>query len=257
MTWQRKFDFEPGQKISSDQVDQEFNQIIGALNKHDEDISAAGVAAQAAITFAKNYGIGGNAANVTNADNIALTGFYKLNGGLGSSGGPDNGSYLINHLQYSDSSAVQIAYRTGSQGSQLNDIYFRQKNGNPVAWESWIPIYRNNNRVLWEGASMPVASTVITPEIPLDKTVNGWVLVWSDYDPPTSTAKELNYTLTLIHKTQPKKETIHSVGSFLDDTSSKTTTKILTHTNTTITGNDNNSLNTESKDVVLRQILLF
>lgn len=53
-------------------------------------------------------------------------------------------------------------------------------------WRGWKCIYESTNSPLWSGAYYMNASQTVTPSKPLSKCRNGWILVWSDYDPSTS-----------------------------------------------------------------------
>jgi hypothetical protein len=56
---------------------------------------------------------------------------------------------------------------------------------------------------LWQGASFPNGSTTITPSKKLSECRNGWILLWSDYDPsPVSAPNDFHYVQSVIHKGQ-------------------------------------------------------
>lgn len=67
-------------------------------------------------------------------------------------------------------------------------------------WRGWKCIYESTNSPLWSGAYYMNATQTVTPSKALSKCRNGWVLVWSDYDPDTSKPTGADHFTTVIPK---------------------------------------------------------
>jgi hypothetical protein len=117
-----------------------------------------------------------------------------------------------------------------------------------------------SENVLWNGALYMIASQTITPSKSLSECTNGWILVWSDYDVDTLTAKDYNFVYNYV----PKFAYQHSgsCGTYFMVPTSKTNTahKYLYISNTQLTGSDDNvfidtDANIDGSDAVLRYVL--
>ena len=86
----------------------------------------------------------------------------------------------------------------GTSGSVYNNYL---DNG---TWRGWRNIYDANPAPLWgtSGYYMTAGHTV-KPSKKLSECRNGWVLLWSDYDPDTSTSNEKDWVTTIIPKITP------------------------------------------------------
>ncbi|MFL0507131.1 phage tail spike protein [Ureibacillus sp. 179-F W5.1 NHS] len=112
----------------------------------------------------------------------------------------------------------------------------------------------NKQRVLWNGVAFMNASTVITPDVPLQKCPNGWILVWSAYS--SGAANNWNYVYTYIPKSRLGNHTLCTVP--VDEADSNAfTIKALSITHTTITGVANNQSGINAQQAVLRQVLMY
>lgn len=67
-------------------------------------------------------------------------------------------------------------------------------------WRGWKCIYESTNSPLWSGAYYMNATQTVTPSKALSKCRNGWVLVWSDYDPATSKPTGADHFTTVLPK---------------------------------------------------------
>lgn len=168
MPYQRKYDFQPGTSISSNQVDEEFDQLIGGLN----------------------------------------------------------------------------TLETGLNGvdKKINDFLPTQE-------------------TLWTGAALIVSTTTISPTKKLSECRNGWILVWSDYDPGVG-SNDSNFAYTFIPKKiaslqNGKNHNFDMLAMFGDDYV-RMTGKTVNVFDDKITGNDvNNKSANYADDVCLRYVLSF
>lgn len=265
MAWQRIYDFQPGTKISSSQVDTEFDQLIDAVNKNQADIlknnsDIRGIAQLSKIT-ADN---GLMKLNVSATATDVLASLVALGGGL--------------HTFYCIAGCVNnpttnkplrgIAHFTATQGN-FGWVLATDSDGvmwtnyiNNGAWKGWKSLgYDNLGSVpLWEGASMPVGATTITPTKKLSECRNGWILLWSDYDPPTSTEKDVDFVYSYIPKYSgtaiSSKNHSFIVPNFSSDTTTNYCVKKIWVYDTKLVGHDDNaSSTTGANDVVLRAVL--
>ena len=82
----------------------------------------------------------------------------------------------------------------GSSGSIFSN--YKDANG----WKGWKAIYDVGSSVLWSGKLYPNANHTITPSKKLSECKNGWMLLWCDYDPDTSTVNDADFVTTMIPK---------------------------------------------------------
>ena len=71
-------------------------------------------------------------------------------------------------------------------------------------WKGWKCIYDADPAPLWTGklymAGTDSTPQTVTPSKKLSECRNGWLLLWSDYDPDTSTANDADFATTIIPK---------------------------------------------------------
>lgn len=114
---------------------------------------------------------------------------------------------------------------------------------------------------LWNGAKFPVSSDTITPSKKLSECRNGWILIWSDNDPP-NTPNNFDFAFTYIPKAFG---TLHNggactfiIGSYASASSEEFIVKKLYVHNDKLVGNDdNNNATTGTNDSVLRYVLEY
>lgn len=148
----------------------------------------------------------------------------------------------------------------GSSGS----IYSNYKDGN--GWKGWRAIYNVGSPVLWSGKLYPNANHTITPTKKLSECRNGWMLLWSDYDPDTGTANDADLATTMIPKCRYDGEAWNGknflcdvprfYGSATDTSAEKRITKTLAIYDNKIVGNVVNGQG-DRNDVVLRAVYEF
>lgn len=111
--------------------------------------------------------------------------------------------------------------------------------------------------ILWQGASYLNAATTIYPSKKILDCTQGWILVWSDYDPGVG-ANNWDFVFTYIPKEfvplHAGQATMHSVPI---NTAGETVSKILYVYNDRIQGHANNDSNDSIKDVCLRYVIEF
>lgn len=149
----------------------------------------------------------------------------------------------------------------GSSGSVYNN--YKDNNG----WKGWKAIHDVTSNILWSGKLYPNANHTITPSKKLSECRTGWMLLWSDYDPDSSTTNDADFVTTMIPKYRYDGEVWNGktflcdvprfYGSNTDDTSTeKRIMKTLTVYDNKIVGNAINSKG-DRNDVVLRAIYEF
>ncbi|MDE1381244.1 hypothetical protein PVN23_21865, partial [Bacillus licheniformis] len=86
---------------------------------------------------------------------------------------------------------------------------------------------------------------------------NGWILIWSDYDEASATAKDYQWVHTFVHKYQGSKHNGQEVYLPVPQYYTTMTVKTLTVYNDSIVGSDNNTSDSNQKDIVLRYVLAW
>lgn len=127
-------------------------------------------------------------------------------------------------------------------------------------WRGWKCIYESTNSPLWSGAYYMNASQTVTPSKPLSKCRNGWILVWSDYDPSTSKPTGADHFTVAVPKLNgggaawSGQSMVLAIPSALSDSGVLTMAgkKIYIH-DTKITGHAVNKI-APANDVVLRAV---
>ncbi len=136
-----------------------------------------------------------------------------------------------------------------------------------VGWKGWKTIYNVDSNVLWSGVLYPNSNHTITPSKKLSECGNGWMLLWSDYDPDTSTANDADFVTTMIPKHRYDGEVWNGKtfycdiprfhGSNTEDTTTeKRVIKAVTIYDDKIVGNVINNQG-DRNDVVLRAVYEF
>lgn len=132
-------------------------------------------------------------------------------------------------------------------------------------WKGWLCIHEVAAVPLWKhpenGGYYMTANQTVTPSKPIEQCRNGWVLMWSDYDPDTSTTNNADICTTVI----PKRTTIGGtwggqgflcvVPSYMnetEDTGSIYVKKVYVHPDKLVGYAGNNVGN--RRDVVLRAV---
>lgn len=136
---------------------------------------------------------------------------------------------------------------------------------NAGTWRGWKCLVDGTSAPLWkhesDGGFYMTANQTVTPSKPLDKCRNGWLLMWSDYDPDTSTTNNADICTTMIPKRGPTgalwsgQGFLCPVATWMDDATDTDVMhikKVYVH-NTKLVGFAGNNL-TDRRDVVLRAV---
>lgn len=113
---------------------------------------------------------------VTEFKNLS-SGMYTVYSPTGNAGNP-NSSESFRFMCHKTGSANYgwiMAY--GAKGSVYTG-YVDNTN-----WQGWKCLYDANPQPLWTGAQYMIESHTVTPSKALSECRNGWLLLWSDYDP--------------------------------------------------------------------------
>lgn len=137
---------------------------------------------------------------------------------------------------------------------------FQEYNGNADTLDTEIFNLKNITQdTLWSGFMYLQDGQSVNPTKNLASCRNGWILVWSDFD-PSNTVNNWDFVFTYIPKRYPQ---LHSGASMLvtipifqTSTTTGSTVKQFQVNDTTLVGNENNSSSTiGANDVVLRYVL--
>lgn len=263
MSWQRLFTFKPGTKISSKQVNEELDQLIAAVNNieaadKNKDTALRKIAQLSKITSDS----GAVKLNITDTKGDVLTELQKLGQGVHTFyavGGSKN-------LPPSNLSIRGIAHFTSTNYAwvlafdyKLNVFTNFLDSG---TWLGWNPVVTANytQSILWTGAVFVQGNQTIKPTKKLSECRNGWILVWSDYDPsPDNKTNDYDVAYSYIPKNSPfvnGHQNIFTVPSYASGASANYVNKKIRVFNDRLEGfDDNNSSTTGSNDVCLRNVL--
>lgn len=136
---------------------------------------------------------------------------------------------------------------------------------NAGTWRGWKNLVDGTSAPLWkhpsDGGYYMTANQTVTPSKPLNQCRNGWLLMWSDYDPTTSTTNNADICTTLIPKRGPTgalwsgQGFLCPVPTWMDDATDADVMhikKVYVH-NDKLVGFAANQL-TDRRDVVLRAV---
>lgn len=136
---------------------------------------------------------------------------------------------------------------------------------NAGTWRGWKCLIDGTSAPLWkhesDGGYYMTANQTVTPSKPINQCRNGWLLMWSDYDPDTGTTNNADICTTLIPKRGPTgalwsgQGFLCPVATWMDndtDADVMHIKKVYVH-NTKLVGFSANNL-TDRRDVVLRAV---
>ena len=160
-------------------------------------------------------------------------------------------------LCHKTSNVIGWVLAFGTSGSIYANYY---DNG----WRGWKAIYDALPKPLWTGGYYMTGSQTVTPSKKLSECAHGWILLWSDYDPDTSTVNEKDYCTTMIPSRTPTGAKWSSklfycdlpryIGDNLSDMSTeKRCIKQIYISDDKIVGHNSNSQG-ERNDLVLRAV---
>lgn len=134
-------------------------------------------------------------------------------------------------------------------------------------WIGWRTIYDVSPAPLWYGGRYMTADHTVTPSKKLSQCSHGWMLLWADYDPDTSTVNDKDFWTTFIPNRSPSGGVWSSklfysdipryIGDTLTDTSTeKRVIKQFYISDDKIVGHASNNKG-DRTDVVLRAVYEF
>jgi hypothetical protein len=95
---------------------------------------------------------------------------------------------------------LRNGYTAGDYSNATTNYYTLRVDGTGnLLLDGKIVFYAGQNNYLWDGAAYPADGSTITPSKTLAQCPNGWILVWSDFDAP-STANNYNWFTSIVPK---------------------------------------------------------
>jgi hypothetical protein len=196
MSYQRKYDFQAGTRISSNQVDEEFNQLIAAVNQIQSDDISKDIDLRSRVQMSKiTNDSGGVKLSVSDPTKNLLNELINLGVGL-------HTFYCIAGAINNPSVGKPIRGVFHCTGSGFGWIYAQDSNGDSYEnyldnnnWKGW----KTKQAVLWSGAYYLKSDQTVTPTKKLSQCNNGWILVFSDFDTP-STPNDYDFTYVYVPK---------------------------------------------------------
>jgi hypothetical protein len=118
------------------------------------------------------------------------------------------------------------------------------------------PIFTSDDEVLWQGSSYPYGDVSLYPTKKLSECPNGWILIWSDHNPP-STPQNYHWTYSVIPKMAARLPGTNTLFTLPAGESSNThVTKCLLVYDDRVVGRNSN-IDAGADDVALRYIISF
>lgn len=187
MPIQRKYDFKPGTKISSGQVDEEFDQVISQLNQIEFDDKTKDADLRNKAQLRKiTTDDGGVSVYVNQTTDDVLQRILSKGMGL-------HTFYAVagsKNLPPSNISIRGVAQLTNVNFGWVwcidykNQMWTNYLDNN--VWLGWKKLSSQTSEAdqgrLWTGVVYPDQNQTIRPTKKLSECRTGWILVWSDYD---------------------------------------------------------------------------
>ena len=139
------------------------------------------------------YSYGSNSGkNVLTEISNMPQGFHTIYAIGGTSGNPETAeSYRF--FIHKTSTTIGWIYAFGADGSIYSN-YLAGAN----TYKGWKTIHDAKRKPLWTGSYYMTAGHTATPSKKLSQCEHGWMLLWSDYDPDTSTVNNTDFCTTMI-----------------------------------------------------------
>jgi hypothetical protein len=196
MSWQRRYDFQSGTRISSNQVDEEFDQLIAAVNQIQSDDVSKDIDLRSKAQMTKlTTDLGTPKLSISDTSKDLLNELINLGVGL-------HTFYCIAGAKNNPTVGKPLRGVFHQTGTGFGWIYAQDSNGDTYknyldnsTWKGW----KGSQTVLWSGAYYLKADQTITPTKKLSQCNNGWILVFSDFDTP-STTNDYDFTYIYIPK---------------------------------------------------------
>lgn len=205
-----------------------------------------------------SYGSGSGKNVLTEISNMPQ-GFHTIYAIAGTTGNPET-SESYRYFIHKTSTTIGWIYAFGADGSIYSN-YLAGAN----TYKGWRTIHDAKRKPLWSGARYMTAGHTITPSKKLSQCEHGWMLLWSDYDPDTSTINNTDFCTTMIPNRNWAGSTWNGSSYYCDvprytagtatDSESRVI-KLLTVYDNKLVGHDNNNA-APRNDVVLRAVYEF
>ena len=194
---------------------------------------------------------------VTEFTNLG-SGMYTVYSPVGNAGNPnstDSFRFMIHKTGTTKYGWIMAYSAKGSVYTGYID------NGN---WQGWKCIFDANPQPLWTGGYLMTAGHTVTPSKSLSDCRNGWILMWSDYDPGVQVNNTDFCTSVILKRAYAGQKWAggewycdiprYSAGTATD--SESRVIKVLKIYDTKIVGTENNAV-APRNDVVLRNVYEF
>lgn len=263
MPWQRKYDFKNGTFIDADQVDDEFNQLIAAANGLESTINQKDSDLRKLAQLSKlTSDAGGVKVSVSTTTGDLLEELLKKGAGVHTFYAISNSKNMppsnksIRGLAHFTSADIGWVWAIDYANNFFTNYY------DAGSWKGWKTIVsdKDTSPTLWTGAIFLQGGHTVKPTKKLSDCRNGWVLVWSDYDPsPTAQANNYDVVYSFIPKNSAfisGHQNMFIVPNYQTATTTSYVIKKAKVFNDRLEGYDDNSASaTSANDVVLRNIL--
>lgn len=161
--------------------------------------TAEALVAMAEALFGTNYQGGveysygsGSGKNVLTEISNMPQGFHTVYAIAGTTGNPETAE-SYRYFIHKTSTTIGWIWAFGADGSIYSN-YLAGAN----TYKGWKTIHDAKRKPLWTGSYYMTAGHTATPSKKLSQCEHGWMLLWSDYDPDTSTVNNTDFCTTMI-----------------------------------------------------------
>lgn len=192
--------------------------------------------------------------NVLDEIKALPTGMFTVYSQSGVSGNPKT-TEAWRMLVHKTGNTVLWVKAFGSLGSEYSNYCA------DGTWQGWRRIYDNNPEPLWAGAMYMAGTHEIIPTKTLSECANGWILLWSDYNPGEG-VQNIDFATTVIPKRAYTGQAWNGgqwlcvVPRYADSGGEAVIIKKLHVYDSKIVGDDDNTVSPRN-DVVLRAVYEF
>lgn len=138
-----------------------------------------------------SYGSGSGKNVLTEISNMPQ-GFHTIYAIAGTTGNPETAE-SYRYFIHKTSTTIGWIWAFGADGSIYSN-YLAGAN----TYKGWKTIHDAKRKPLWTGSYYMTAGHTATPSKKLSQCEHGWMLLWSDYDPDTSTVNNTDFCTTMI-----------------------------------------------------------
>lgn len=138
-----------------------------------------------------SYGSGSGKNVLTEISNMGQ-GFHTIYAIAGTTGNPET-TESYRFFIHKTSTTIGWVYAFGADGSIYSN-YLAGAN----TYKGWKTIHDAKRKPLWTGSYYMTEGHTATPSKKLSQCEHGWMLLWSDYDPDTSTVNNTDFCTTMI-----------------------------------------------------------